>query len=250
MNNVRYGITENCRVVPLFRRFDENMAVDGSKCMLEDLSSLSIDGSKPFTIGDYIKFNISGGTSVSFIVRVKYIKHQIYKSSTNGEAYFGYTECVGIHFEDELSKVFQGYNLYSIAANRLRDIEVVDEVAYKKYRDWELSRLQECKLKLVRRKVERRNKEVRKELYLLNDAQVNAVAKHIATAYEEPTLEDYDREIENCARGLYGDCDGINLAKVVWQEHLYPVLKAKALQSGIDPQELVKQLTEYLKSYE
>ncbi len=253
MSNVRYGITENCRVIPLYRKFDEDIAVDGSKCLLEDLPSLSIDGSKPFSIGDYIKFNIDDVTSESFVARVKYIKHQIYKSTAyNGKdfLYYGYIEIIDIHFENSLSSLFHGYDMYSMCANRLTNIEVVDEDAYKKYLDWENSLLQEHYLESVRRKVEKRNKEVRRDLNLLNPAQVNAVAKQIVRTYKDPTIEDYDREIENCANGLYGDCEGVNLAKVVWQKHLYPVLRDRAIMSGVDPQELVKQLTEYLKSYE
>lgn len=249
-DNTPYGITEMDRKVPLRRSFDENKAVDGSKNMTENLPFLSIDGSRQFSRGDYIQFRMDAYYAGPIVGKVKCIEHRIDVSRvTNGRDFFGYTEIVYIHFEDSLSNVDFGFDMDYVPAWKLKNIEIVDEQAYKEYRNREENTLQLRKYDDVRRRVLDRNRQVRKELCLLNNAQISAVAEQIVMAYKEPTLEDYDREIENCANGLYENIEGVNPAKVVWQEHLYPVLKAKALQSDIDPQELVKQLTEYLRSY-
>ena len=249
-DNTPYGVADMDRKIPLYRKFDEGIAVDGSKAMTENLPFLSINGSRQFSRGDYIQFRMDAYYAGPIVARVKCIEHRIDVASvTNGKQFFGYVECILIYFENNLSSIEYGFDIDKAYARKLKNIEIVDKAAYDKFLAQEASIVEHRIYDDVRRRVADRNRQVRKELCLLNPAQVSAVAEQIVMAYKEPTLEDYDREIENCANGLYEDCEGVNPAKRVWKEHLYPLLKEKALQSEIDPQELVKQLTEYLKSY-
>ncbi len=250
VDDTPYGITEMDRKVPLYRKLDENKVVDGSKAMTENLPFLSIDGSRQFSRGDYIQFRMDAYYAGPIVARVKCIEHRIDVAKvTNGRDFFGYNECVLIYFENNLSSIEFGFDTNKVYARKLKNIEIVDKDAYDKFILREAEAADRRIYDDVRRRVADRNRQVRSELCLLNNAQISAIAEQIVMAYKEPTLEDYDREIENCANGLYENIEGVNPAKVVWQEHLYPVLKAKAVQSDIDPQELVKQLTEYLQSY-
>jgi hypothetical protein len=248
-NEPRYCIDSTGRKLYLHRTTDRDVIANKNRYVEEFLQSISIDGSEQFGPGDYISYNMTGEVSeYPYVIKVASIKHSITPVGYDGTHSLGYCESVGITTEDVVSEHIMGRDTYYVSSNRMINVKLVGEQEYVDYRKLDDQKCFEYTLSRYKYKVECCVKKC-PSILQLDDVGIRAVTTQLVMAYEDPTEEDIQREIQNCANGLYEGVPAVDPARNVWRLHLYPELKRRATSAGIDPQELVKQLTEYLKEY-
>ncbi len=249
-NEPRYCIDSMGRKLYLHRVTDRDVIANKNKYIEESLQSISIDGSEQFGAGDYISFDMTGEVpEYPYVVRVASILHSVTPAGTDGVNQLGYCESVEINTEDVVSKRFIGRDVCYVIPNRMINVKRVGEQEYIAYRKLEDQKCLEYDLSTYEYKVKSAVKKY-PSIYQLDDAGIKAVTTQLVTSYENPTEEDIQREIQNCIEGLYENIPATDLARNVWRMHLYPLLKSKAIDAGVDPQELVTRLAKYLNSYE